>query len=338
MADSTRFGRVQWIDHFVVPTNDLMAWEAFMEHGLGASVRYRSALTTRELQRNGQIRTFMDIGHHEVGGFLQRRAFLPEPTGPGSTQPRWGFFIRPDEIDHHRRRLDEHHIVHADPVRTSDLGDEGVSLLMEDPGGNQFELWAPDRLPEGAMVGVNAAGVGRISHVVHEARELQRTADFSSNLLALEVVENADVPTDTLVLRLGGGGRLVFKQVDDVSERTGAYRWTGMHTALTVRAEEYDAAYERLWASIPEAPYQGGARSASERSTTERPPAERAVRERRDEGPHTVLNGHQAVTAQPGDRGHNFVDWDFNAYHLTRGHFAPGDTSRYTLRPEERMD
>lgn len=55
------------------------------------------------------------------------------------------------------------------------------------------------------------------------------------------------------MLRLRAGGRLVYKLVDKVDERVSGHgTWWDMHTALTVRDEEFLPSYRRMWAQIPE--------------------------------------------------------------------------------------
>ena len=79
-------------------------------------------------------------------------------------------------LDGHLRRLDLHGIPRTDPLRTAAEGDEGIAIYFQDPDGNQFEFWAPDRMPKGAMDVCTAEGVGRVSSGVYGSRDLQRTA------------------------------------------------------------------------------------------------------------------------------------------------------------------
>ena len=134
MAQAPRPGAVHWIDHFVVPVNNMLPWERFMETVFGGTVHHRNGLSTAEMLRGGQVRTFYNVGHHEIGGFLQPR-LLPDSPGPGKILPRWGFYIRQDTIDLHRRRFDEYGVAYQDPIRTSEEGEEGVALRFEDVDG-----------------------------------------------------------------------------------------------------------------------------------------------------------------------------------------------------------
>ena len=55
------------------------------------------------------------------------------------------------------------------------------------------------------------------------------------------------------MLRLRAGARIVYKLVDRVDERVSGHgTWWDMHTALTVREEEFLPNYRRMWEGIPE--------------------------------------------------------------------------------------
>ena len=55
------------------------------------------------------------------------------------------------------------------------------------------------------------------------------------------------------MLRLRAGARIVYKLVDRVDERVSGHgTWWDMHTALTVREEEFLPNYRRMWGGIPE--------------------------------------------------------------------------------------
>ena len=93
----------------------------------------------------------------------------------------------------------------------------------------------------------NLTGLGRISHVVLESRDLDRTLDFHAELLALDPIYSGDIPKDSLVFRLAGGGRIIFKKIAPEAETRGGSQWFGIHSALTIRTEHWDEAYGRVW-------------------------------------------------------------------------------------------
>jgi len=95
--------------------------------------------------------------------------------------------------------------------------------------------------------------LGRISHAVYGTRDLAKTAAFFEKYCGIEPEHDSKTAEGTLVLRLRAGGRLVYKLVDNVDERVSGHgTWWDMHTALTVRDEEFLPNYRRMWDGIPE--------------------------------------------------------------------------------------
>ncbi|MEA2640279.1 MAG: Glyoxalase/Bleomycin resistance protein/Dioxygenase superfamily [Chloroflexota bacterium] len=288
--DDPRPGAVHFIDHYAVPTADLMRWQQFMQNALGGVYYYTHGLVSREEARGARPRTFYWVGAQEIGGFLQRRA-LPAPGPLGRSYPRFGYWTRQAELDAHRRRFDALGVAASDPVRTSEDGEPGTAVYFTDPDGNQYELWAPDELPEAAMEGGNALGLGRISHAVLESTDLDRTTDFYGRFCAVEPIQSADIPKDTVAFRLAGGGRLVFKQVEAIGARTGGHEtWEGQHAALTVRPDEWELVHRRIWDGLPSDRFM------------QHPKVARGEMEAKLE-----LGGY-------------FYDWDGNSYHFNRWH------------------
>src|SRR6266545_4910218 len=152
MAEDQRPGTIYWIDHVAVPSNDLDKWIKFQLNVLGAKLERINGLTTEARQRNQGIAAFCRTPNSMVDGFLFSDQ-LPAAAEPGAALPRFGFFIRPEDIDEHLRRLDEQQIAHTDPIRTTEEGQEGTAIRFVDPDGNHYEFWAPVHMPAGAMAG-----------------------------------------------------------------------------------------------------------------------------------------------------------------------------------------
>jgi predicted enzyme related to lactoylglutathione lyase len=244
MLDDQRPGTIYWIDHYAVGTNDLPRWIDFHERVLGG--------TTARSNRPNQLIAFQQLTNCLHGGFLQP-VQLPPSEGVGKGLPRYGFYIRPEDVEFQLRHLDDCGVTHSDPVRTSAEGEEGTAIYWEDPDGNQFEFWASDHIPAGGMDDAGPLRIGRISHAVFESRDLQRTADFFDRYCALTPLASADAADDTLVLPLASGGRLVFKKSESPGMRTtGRGVLRDVHTALVLRAEDFWATHERMWAELPE--------------------------------------------------------------------------------------
>lgn len=302
MIEDQRPGTVYWIDHFAVPSNDLDRWIRFQIDVHGASLVRINGLTREARQRNQGIAAFCRTPYSMVDGFLVDRK-LPAPAAPGAALPRFGFFIREEDIEEHLRRLDAHGIPHTDPIRTSAEGQEGTAIRYTDPDGNQLELWAPKRMPPGAMAGATPAKVGRISHAVYESRDLDRTADFFNRFASLDPIRSADLDRDTLALALAGGGRIVYHRVESLGEWTLARASGGPHAALTVRDEDFWPNYKRMWEGLPEG---------------ERPDATPVTADFAALPARTVMHGSGGGRRwfQMYGRGDDFYDWDANAFHF----------------------
>ncbi|MEX0804786.1 MAG: VOC family protein [Candidatus Binatia bacterium] len=233
-------GAAHWIDHFVVGTNDMVAWADWAVNGIGLTRRPFRGLTTAARKKNIKIICFLwwQGGSCRIGAFLQPEIY-PPANELGKELPRCGFYIRPEDIDTHLRRLDKYKIPRTDPVKTSADGDEGTAIYFADPDGNQYEFWAPVHMPEGAMQIATEEKVGRISHAVYGCRDLSKTAAFFEKYCGIEPERSSKTAEGTLVLRLRAGARLVYKLVDRADERRRtrtlvghAYRADGARTGI----------------------------------------------------------------------------------------------------------
>lgn len=207
------------------------------------------------------------------------------------------------------KRLDEHNVPHTDPIKTAAEGDEGTAIYFADPDGNQYEFWAPVRMPEGAMEICTTKRVGRISHTVYGSRDLARTAEFFDKYCGIQPIQSPTMAEGVMVLRLRAGARIVYKLTDRVDERVAGHGpWWDMHTALTVRAEEFLPNYRRMWEGLPEEP---GVKEDIRQSLEE----EDALPART--GLHRSPVGYQWKKIY--ERGDEFYDWDGHAFHFFGG-------------------
>jgi catechol 2,3-dioxygenase-like lactoylglutathione lyase family enzyme len=303
MAEDQRPGTIYWIDHFAVPSNDLGRWIKFQLDVIGARLERINGLTTEARQRpQGGVAAFCRTPYSMVDGFLASEQ-LPAAAEPGAGLPRFGFFIRPEDVDEHLRRLDEQQVPHTDAIRTSAEGQEGTAIRFVDPDGNQLEFWAPTHMPTGAMAGATPMKVGRISHAVYESRDLDRTADFFDRFASLDPIRNADVEQDTLAMPLAGGGRIVYHRVEELGPLTLARASGGPHAALTVRDEDFWGNYRRMWGTLTEG---------------ERPEAEAVKADFAALPARTVMHGSGGGRRwfKMYGRGDDFYDLDANAFHF----------------------
>jgi catechol 2,3-dioxygenase-like lactoylglutathione lyase family enzyme len=314
MSASDRIGPVFWIDHCTIGTNDLPRWLAFHERILGAVTENPPPERTPDV-------LFQQVARSVQGGFLQRAA-MPAPEPPGTAFPRYAYFVEHDAIATHIARLDAERVPHTDPARTASYGLDGTSVCFTDPDGNQFELWAPDEPPAGAMDDATCFGVGRISHVVYEARDLERATAFFARFAGLTPLRRDGIPDDVLVLPLAAGGQLVYRKVAQLGTRNsgrGIYR--DLHTALVVREADFWPRYERLWAELPEWDFD---------QRVGPPPADPDALPAR-----TTLHGSPAGRKWKAavGRGDDWYDWDNNLFHYYVGIPEADGMVRYVGRP-----
>ncbi|HEU4341164.1 MAG TPA: VOC family protein [Candidatus Binatia bacterium] len=329
MTNDEPRGAVHWIDHYVVGTNDLSAWADWANKATGLPPRPINGLTTNMRKKNTPIFCFMwwEGGSCRIGAFLQPENY-PPAKALGEDMPRCGFYIRPEDIDMHLRRLDRHKISHSDPIRTAAEGDEGTKIYFADPDGNQYELWAPVHMPEGAMEICTEEKVGRISHAVYGSRDLGRTAAFFEKYCGLQPVINPAIAEGMLVLRLRAGARLIYKLVDQVDERVAGHSpWWDMHTALLVREQEFLPNYRRMWEGLPE---EAGPKEDLNDS-----------RDREDAFPartglHRSPVGYKWKEIY--QRGDEFYDWDGHAFHFFGGIPLKQDGSLALYRGKEQEE
>ena len=318
MAENQRPGLIHWIDHCVVGTNDLIRWINWAVNTLGVTPQPIFGLTTDLRKRNTTIICFVDISHGtcHLGAFLQ-----PEPLPPsrelGKEYPRYGLFIRPEDIPEHVARLDRLGVHHTAPVRTSAEGEEGTAIYFEDPDGNQYEFWAPAEMPEGAMEVETPLKVGRLSSAVYGTRDLQRSAGFFSHFYGLEQLSTPDMIEDTVALGLAGGARIVYKLTEETDRRTAGHDpWIAFHAALMVPEKEFFPLYHRMWDELTEwesVDHNQGLTVEEEDALPAR----------------TGLHGSPVGRKWKAifDRGDEFYDADTHAFHLVGGVSARGDGS-----------
>lgn len=310
MANVEPKGAVHWIDHYVVGANDLAGWADWANKAIGLPPRPMNGLTTNMRKKNTPIFCFMwwEGGSCRIGAFLQPENYPPAKE-LGKDMPRCGFYIQNQDIDKHLRRLDQHKIPHSDTIKTAADGDEGTVIHFADRDGNQYEFWAPVKMPEGGMEIATDQNVGRISHAVYGSRDLGRTAAFFEKYCGMEVERNAQVAEGTLVLRMRAGGRLVYKLVDQVDERIAGHSpWWDMHTAFTVRDEDFFPNYRRMWEGLPE---EAGAKENlnDSRDKEDNFPARTGL--------HRSPVGYKWKEIY--QRGDEFYDWDGHAFHFIGG-------------------
>jgi predicted enzyme related to lactoylglutathione lyase len=299
MLEDQRPGAAYWIDHYVVPTADVPRWSAFYENVLGAVTRVDNR--PRRTDRPAGLQ-FTDVGKCHVGGLPFAGALAPVGVGP-----RYSWFIRPEEIEEHLRRLDANGVTHSGPIRTNEEGEDGTAIRFVDPDGNPLEFWAPAQMPDGAMNDESAQKVGRVAVAAFESRDLAKTTEFYSTYCGLDPLRSGDVAADTVVLPLAAGGRLVFKKVEKLGLRTGGHGiYRACHTALVVRDDEFMSTLDRMYEDLPEWDYDPNDPPPFSPDEAEAMPARTGI--------HGNPGGPEWKRLR--GRGDSFYDWDTNVYHF----------------------
>jgi catechol 2,3-dioxygenase-like lactoylglutathione lyase family enzyme len=314
--EDQRPGATYWIDHYVVPVSDLARFQAFYTNVLGAVPRAMGEGGGPRRAPTGDTTEFTFVGKCHIGGSSKAE---PPPAGTGL--PRYSYYIRTEDVDEHLRRLDQYKVPHTDAARTSEEGEDGVAIRFADPDGNQLEFWAPARMPAGGMRDESAVKVGAMAGATFESRDLSKTEAFYTTYCGLDPVTSPEIGKDTLVLKMAGGGRLSFRKVDTLGERTGGHIHP-LHTALVVRDDEMMQVYEKMYGELPEWDHD--------------PTIRRRLAPEEAQGlpPRTGIHG--SPSGQPWrtafGRGDSFWDPDTNAFHWVPG--APIDGSMAVFEPK----
>jgi predicted enzyme related to lactoylglutathione lyase len=305
--DDNARATIYWIDHYTVCTNDLERFKTFHAEVLGGE-QYLGPTGTA---------VFQTVAHATTGGFALDRP-LPPSLGLGKGFPRYGFFVEAEHIDQHLARLKRAGAKYLEPRRTSEYGASGTVVAWEDPDGNQFEFWAPDVMPEGAMADCGPERVGRLSHGVFESRDLERNATLFDRYFNIEHLDGPAIAPDTLVYRLAAGARLIFCKVETLAGRTMGFGMPDPHTALLVRSDEFLPTYLRLWAELPDWDYEFWTAQAK-------------VPQPETLAPRMLLHaspaGRRFKTLTNLNDG--FLDWDTNFFHLVAGSPIDGSMAAY---------
>jgi catechol 2,3-dioxygenase-like lactoylglutathione lyase family enzyme len=260
---------VSTIDHTGFVTEDLLGAEKFYEKIFGAKVLFRTHLTTKDRKTGYVPFTFVNMGGHRYELCLALDEYLP-PNDSLHILPRIAFEVSDAELDRAPSVLEANQVPFEGPFAVTDFPNVGRALLLLDPDGNVTELCTRTadgaKLPEGAADG--PIRIGRISHVVQEATDLDVAERFYNRALGLDPLgrTSANGGQPMVSLRTSTGQIFQFAKVEALSPRSlfraGAdaspvpdavpgtpYRYKGAHTAVAVPTPE---AYQRVFKAIPE--------------------------------------------------------------------------------------
>jgi catechol 2,3-dioxygenase-like lactoylglutathione lyase family enzyme len=260
---------VSLIDHTGFITENLVRAEKFYEQIFGAQVLFRTHLSTADRKKGYVPFTFANMGGHRYELCLALDEFLP-PNDSLHILPRIAFEVSAAELDRAPTVLEANQVPFEGPFAVDETPNVDRALLLLDPDGNVVELCTRTadgaRVPDGADEG--PIRIGRISHVVLEATDLDIAERFYGRGLGLDPLGRTTMNGDQPVvsLRTSTGQIFQFAKVDALSPRSffraGAdtspvpdavpgtpYRYKGAHTAVAVPSPE---AYQRVFKAIPE--------------------------------------------------------------------------------------
>lgn len=325
-----------WIDHVTVPTNNINAWNEWADMVLGLLPCPMAGLSSMERKHGIPVHCFHDIAEtrkdadlpgltpHHIGVFTVPEPMPEDVPGLGKATPRSALYVRTEDLDQHLARLEkadqwarnpgpgwstlagrrsDRGIPYSDSIRTAIGGEEGTVVYFEDPDGNQWEFWAPDEMPEGAMSSKTRLGVGRIARITFGCREVENNAEFFARYGGLEATAIGS-NSEILVLPLAFGARLVYEKRDVKETRTKDGTGVGVHVALAVEKDDLLQMLEEMWADLPEWNADGSGDVVAE--------------EGKFLPPHTEMHGSPVGRRwkQMLGRGDYFSDCDGHMFHF----------------------
>lgn len=132
---------IKWLDHGVMPTNDLGRAILFYRDVLGAEIERLDQITTEVLTGSrGMMRCFMKLGPSRFGLFLQHEQ-LPPPDGlTGSPCYEWE--VRQADLPHVVQSLEQHSVEYEGPVDGPPGYPIAKQVFFNDPDGNHVAVCA----------------------------------------------------------------------------------------------------------------------------------------------------------------------------------------------------
>ena len=232
----------QTLDHSVVPVMDLWRAERFYTETLDGYMFHKVGLTfdwVSGAKGTGNMGTFVKLGAHHLGLFLQKFTPVHPAAAPEQAFPCWGLAVAEEAFDVLAAGVAAAGGAVAAERREPHGRAERRSVRCTDSEGNGLELVA---VPNGDAAGPHVLG---LSHLRFEARDPAASAEFYGRILGLEL--DGEGP-DWLALALPSGQHLFFHHADTLSPATvGPY--IGRHFAFQVSHAAFGAIVERLHAA-----------------------------------------------------------------------------------------
>ena len=133
---------IQWIDHGVIPTNDLGRAILFYTRVLGAEIDSIANVSTDMLLGVGEgrsiMRCFVKLGANELGLFLQSEQ-LPRADGLTGA-PCYEWEVNEAQLDRALGSLEEHGVPYEGPIEGPPGYPIAKQVFFNDPDDNHVAL------------------------------------------------------------------------------------------------------------------------------------------------------------------------------------------------------
>jgi catechol 2,3-dioxygenase-like lactoylglutathione lyase family enzyme len=130
---------IKWLDHGVMPTNDLGRAIDFYTNVLGAQIEEIKSVTTESLNGGrGAMRCFMRLGPTRFGVFLQREELPPQDGLVGGPCYEWE--VGDEDLGRAVASLSAHDVVYEGPLEGPPGYPVAKQVFFNDPDGNHLAL------------------------------------------------------------------------------------------------------------------------------------------------------------------------------------------------------
>lgn len=242
MSDDHDVAVKAW-DHSVLPIMDLWRAERFYTEVLDGAIFQKVGMDFPRAAHERPGATFVDppgsfvkLGRHHLGLFLQVQVPVAAPTDLERAAPCWALTVAEPDFAAVVARVRESGAP-VGPERTEVFGSLRLRCVRcVDTEGNCLELIAD---PRGRY---HDRAVTGLSHMHFETRALAATADFYQRFLGMSVV--AEAPRQ-VALGMPGDQCFVFDEVDALSPAS-AGKYHGRHFAFVVDVDTFHRITARL--------------------------------------------------------------------------------------------
>lgn len=231
----------QWLDHFVVPVDDLIVAEEFYLQVFGGVITKRNGLNVRQRKRGAVPHTFIQIGGKRMGVYLQSEE-RPTPVDARGL-PTYSFTTTERGLEELGEELNRWGVKFAGPVRNAHpFADQ--SLFFTDPAGNHYCVYTAKAASAPAN---NVTGrMTSVGYIELEAPDVEASIGFYHDVLGFEVQSRA-ANSKQATLKMASGQTLILTEAAFSSKGLVMSRKVpGPHIAFYVPGAQWSAALAHL--------------------------------------------------------------------------------------------